>query len=79
MPRLIETSETSETTDAQTRLPLTESELARRWRISARSLQRWRATARGPGFLRIGRRILYEPDAVARFEAAARRGGEAAS
>jgi hypothetical protein len=76
MPRL---TETSETTDAQTQAALTEGELARRWRVSPRTLQRWRAGGRGPAFLRLGRRIVYEPDAVARFEAAVRHGGEAAS
>jgi hypothetical protein len=38
---------------------LRESELADRWRVSTRTLQRWRAENFGPRFTRIGGSIRY--------------------
>ena len=39
---------------------ITESEFCRRYRVSARSAQRWRQTGSGPAWLRLGpRRIGY--------------------
>jgi hypothetical protein len=38
---------------------LTEKELAARWRLSTRTLQRWRRDGRGPDHAVIGERILY--------------------
>ena len=49
---------------------LFESEVARRWRISARTLQRWRRTGEGPQFLRLGRRVAYRLSDIESFEAA---------
>ena len=59
------------------RLGRTEAELAERWGISTRTLQRWRRDGRGPDFLRIGRRVIYPLADIAAFEDAARtpRGG----
>jgi hypothetical protein len=48
---------------------ITEPELARRWRHSLRSLQRWRAAGNGPPHLRIGRRIVFRIADVAAYEA----------
>jgi hypothetical protein len=45
-------------------------ELAKRWRITARTLQRWRAAGSGPAYLRIGRRVVYRLSDVERFETA---------
>lgn len=53
---------------------LLEAELATRWRLSERTLQRWRGSGRGPAFLRIGKRIVYKVDDVEAFEAGARQG-----
>lgn len=47
---------------------LREDELARRWRISLRTLQRWRAQGLGPAHLVIGRRILYRRAEVEDYE-----------
>lgn len=47
---------------------LTEPELAHRWRISLRTLQRWRAQGLGPAHLVIGRRILYRRAEVEHYE-----------
>ena len=39
---------------------LTESELAIRWRVSPKTLQRWRSTGgRGPRFAKFSKKVLY--------------------
>jgi hypothetical protein len=40
---------------------LTEAEFAERFRISRRTLQRWRETGQGPVFIRLGARRLAYP------------------
>ncbi len=50
---------------------LTEDELATRWKLSRRTLQRWRALGRGPAYRRIGR-ITYTIDDVEAYERASR-------
>jgi hypothetical protein len=49
-------------------------ELADRWRLSGRTLEKWRQTRRGPRYLRVGGRVLYPLEEVARFEAEHLRG-----
>lgn len=49
---------------------LSEQELADRWLLSARTLQRWRQAGTGPVFLRLGRRIVYRRSDVEHFEEA---------
>lgn len=51
---------------------LREHELARRWRKSRRSLQRWRVDGAGPAFVRIGGSIRYRMVDVLAYETAAR-------
>ena len=42
---------------------LTQEQLAARWHISPRTLEQWRWLGKGPRFLKIGARVLYdEPD-----------------
>ena len=48
---------------------LLEEELASRWRISLRTLQRRRLAGRAPAHLKIGRRVLYPREAVEQYEA----------
>ena len=48
---------------------LLEDELARRWRVSARTLQRWRRAGRGPAHLKFGNRIRYPREEVEQYEA----------
>jgi hypothetical protein len=48
-------------------------ELALRWGISARTLERWRWTGEGPAFLKIGARVAYCMEDVLAYEAAQRR------
>ena len=58
---------------------LTEQQLAERWRVSQRTLRRWRSTARLPAHIRIGHpvvgRVLYRLTDVLIFEERAIRGG----
>ncbi|MEZ5913466.1 MAG: helix-turn-helix domain-containing protein [Paracoccaceae bacterium] len=51
----------------------TQAELARHWRLSIRTLARWRATRRGPPWFILGGSVRYRRDDVLAFEAAQRR------
>ena len=48
---------------------LSEKLLARRWGLSHRTLERWRREDRGPGYLRIGGRIVYRLGDIESYEA----------
>jgi len=48
---------------------LTTKLLARRWKITPRTLERWRAEGKGPRFVRIGRHIRYGQSDIRAFEA----------
>jgi hypothetical protein len=48
---------------------LTQAEVARRWRLSPRTLERWRWQGRGPQYLKVGGAVLYRAADVAAFEA----------
>ena len=54
---------------------LIQTELAARWRISPRSLERWRANGTGPAWLRVGGRVVYPAEDVEHFERQHRRPG----
>lgn len=47
---------------------LSEKALARRLSISHRTLQRWRQEGIGPGYLKIGHRVVYPLDMVEAWE-----------
>ncbi|WP_245729472.1 helix-turn-helix transcriptional regulator [Salinihabitans flavidus] len=47
---------------------MNQKELARRWGISHRTLERWRYTGQGPVFLKLGGRVLYRLADVETFE-----------
>ncbi|WP_426954185.1 helix-turn-helix transcriptional regulator [Muricoccus radiodurans] len=47
-------------------------ELARRWRISPRTLERWRWQNQGPAYLKLGGSVAYRLDDVLAYEAAQR-------
>jgi hypothetical protein len=50
---------------------LNEKQLAERWGMTARTLQGWRASGKGPKFIRIGERsIFYRIEDVEAYEAA---------
>ena len=47
---------------------LNENELAQRWGVSPKTLQRWRTEGRGPRYLKLSRRVSYPLDTVIEFE-----------
>ena len=52
-------------------------QLARRWSISPRTLERWRWLGQGPQFLKLGGKIVYRLVDVEAFEALQLRTGTA--
>jgi Helix-turn-helix domain len=48
---------------------LTQGQLAERWQISPRTLERWRWLGEGPRFLKIGGRVVYRLQDIERYEA----------
>ncbi|WP_245243166.1 helix-turn-helix domain-containing protein [Pararhodobacter sp. SW119] len=52
---------------------LDQFELAKRWKISHRTLERWRSAGSGPAYLKLGGRVLYRLVDVDAFELAQRR------
>ena len=49
---------------------LTHIDLARRWTISPRTLERWRWVGEGPVYMKIGGRVVYRLDDILAFEQA---------
>ena len=47
---------------------LNENELAQRWGVSPKTLQRWRSEGRGPRYLKLSKRVSYPIEAVIDFE-----------
>lgn len=52
------------------RICLTQRDLAKRWCVSGRTLERWRAQRHGPAWLMIGGSIRYRMTDVLAWEAA---------
>ena len=52
---------------------LSEKALARRLSISHRTLQRWRQEGIGPGYLKLGHRVVYPLEMVEEWERRCRR------
>jgi hypothetical protein len=48
---------------------LDQEQLARRWLLSPRTLEKWRCTRRGPAFLKLLGRVRYSLEDVESFEA----------
>ena len=44
-------------------------DLARRWSMSERTLERWRWLGQGPQFLKLGGRVAYRLEDIEAFEA----------
>jgi predicted site-specific integrase-resolvase len=57
---------------------LNQTELARRWCISPRTLERWRWLGQGPRYLKIGGRVAYRVEDIEAYEAAQLRDGAVA-
>lgn len=55
---------------------LHEPELAHRWRLSRRTLQRWRQKGVGPAWLKIGGGIAYRLEDIESYEASVRKPGD---
>jgi hypothetical protein len=53
---------------------LTQLDLARRWRMSERTLERWRSQRVGPPHLKVVGHIIYRVDDVEAYEVQQRRG-----
>ena len=51
---------------------LRERELAVRWRMSVRTLQRWRMSKSGPNWMKIGSRVVYSIDEIRAYELASK-------
>lgn len=52
---------------------LNQVQLARRWSLSPRTLERWRCHEQGPCYLKVGGRVVYRLEDVEAFEQAAAR------
>jgi hypothetical protein len=48
---------------------LNQIELSRRWKVSPRTLERWRWLGQGPRFMKIGGRVVYRIEDIEAFEA----------
>jgi len=47
---------------------LTAIDVAARWNVSHRTIERWRATGRGPKFVRLCGRIVYRLEDIEAYE-----------
>lgn len=55
---------------------LNQIDLARRWNLSERSLERWRWLREGPPYLKIGGRVVYRLEDIEEYEAERLRPGK---
>lgn len=55
------------------KMMINEIELAERWNLSPKTLQRWRSEGRGPRFMKMSKRVVYPMDEVLDFESQALR------
>lgn len=49
-------------------IAINENELATRWDVSPKTLQRWRSEGRGPRYLKLSKRVTYPLDEIFLFE-----------
>ena len=47
---------------------LTQNELAARWNLSPRTIERWRSNGEGPRFVRLGNRVMFRLEDIEAFE-----------
>ena len=57
---------------------VSQEDVALRWNISPRTLERWRRESRGPAYLKMGGRVVYRMADIEAFEAERRRNPAAA-
>ena len=55
------------------KMMMNETELAERWNIGPKTLQRWRSEGRGPRFMKMSKRVVYPIDEIFDFESKALR------
>lgn len=55
---------------------LDQHELAERWHLSERTLERWRWLRKGPPYLKLGGRVAYRVEDIEAFEATQLRPGD---
>lgn len=48
---------------------LNQRDLAARWHMSPRTLERWRWSGKGPAFVKLGGRVVYRLEVIETFEA----------
>jgi hypothetical protein len=53
---------------------LNQVQLARRWALSPRTLERWRWPQEGPKYVKVGGRVLYRLEDIEAFEEQCMRG-----
>lgn len=53
------------------KMVLNENELAKRWGLSPKTLQRWRSEGRGPRYLKLSKRVGYLISEILEFESQA--------
>ena len=53
---------------------LTQAALAKRWKVSPRTLERWRWLGRGPQYMKVGGQVRYRLPDIEAYEAAQLRG-----
>ena len=54
---------------------LSQADLADRWHLSPRTLERWRWLKLGPDYLKLGGRVAYRLEDIEAYETAHLRGG----
>ena len=69
MSNLLAKTKTSPAADqAEETKHLDQRELAHRWRISCRTLERWRWLNQGPPYLKLGGRVVYQLSDIQAYE-----------
>ncbi|MCU9848939.1 helix-turn-helix domain-containing protein [Defluviimonas sp. WL0024] len=58
---------------------VTQDELADHWRLSTRTLERWRANRTGPAWMKLEGRVLYRAEDILAFEETQMRHAESSS
>ena len=52
---------------------INQRQLAERWDVSVRTLERWRSEGKGPPYLKLGRHVTYDLCDIATYEEAQRK------
>jgi hypothetical protein len=66
---------TESNTDPEFGPHLRQQDLADRWQLSPRTLERWRWLGLGPAYIKVGGRVVYRLEDILAYEATQRRGG----